>query len=52
MFFTIGDNHILLKADLVCMPCSLKHTCRHDKACMKAITVERVKQAVDKMLSE
>ena len=46
----LGDGHKLLKADLECMPCSLRGTCNNNKACMKAITVEQVKQAIDEVL--
>ena len=48
----LGDNNILLKANLPCMPCSLKGTCKSDKACMKAISVDEVKTAVDKQLAD
>ena len=46
----LGDNNILLKADLNCMPCSLKKKCPNNKACLKAITVEQVKSAVDEII--
>lgn len=45
----LGENNILLKADLPCMPCALRGKCKHDKACMKAITVDQVKEAIDKI---
>lgn len=45
----LGENNILLKADLPCMPCSLRGKCKHDKACMKAITVDQVKETIDKI---
>ena len=47
----IGENNILLKADLPCMPCSLKGECKHNKACMNSITIEQVKDAIDKILN-
>lgn len=46
----IGENNILLKADIPCMPCELKIKCPHNKACMKAITVDAVKYAINTML--
>ncbi len=46
----LGNNNILLKADLPCMPCSLKRKCNNNKACMKSITIEQVKKAVDEIL--
>ena len=46
----LGENNILLKADLPCMPCSLKVKCKHDKACLKAISIQQVKNAVNNML--
>ena len=46
----IGENNILLKADLPCMPCSLKGECKHNKACMNSITIEQVKETIDKLL--
>ena len=45
----IGGNNILLKADLECMPCSLQRKCPNNKACMRSITIEQVKSAIDKM---
>ena len=44
-----GDGNIHLKANLPCMPCGLKHKCRYNKACMNSITVEQVKEAIDKL---
>ena len=46
----LGENNILLKADLPCMPCSLKGECKYNKACMKSITVEKVKESIEKIL--
>lgn len=46
----LGNNNILLKADLDCIPCSLKGECKNNHACMKAISVESVKYAIDKIL--
>lgn len=45
----LGENNILIKADLPCIPCSLKGKCTHDKECMNAIGVDTVKFAVDKI---
>lgn len=47
----LGDGNILLKSDLECMPCSLRRKCPHNKACLNAITVNQVKDAVDLMLN-
>lgn len=49
-WMALGDGNILLKADLGCMPCSLKGKCKNDKACMKAITVNQVKAAINTMI--
>lgn len=46
----LGENNILLKADLPCMPCGLRIKCPNNKACMNAITVEQVKDAVNSIL--
>lgn len=46
----LGDNHILLRAELKCMPCGLKGRCINDKACMKAVSIEAVKNAVNEIL--
>lgn len=46
----LGEGHILLKADLPCMPCYLKGECKHNKACMNLITTDKVKTAIDSML--
>ena len=43
----LGDNNILLKDDLDCMPCSLKRKCQKDRACLRAITIEEVKKAFE-----
>lgn len=51
-WYALGENHILLKADLPCMPCSLKKKCSYDKACLKSITVEQVINAIDKLYNE
>ena len=46
----LGENNILLKADLPCMPCGLKGKCPNNKACMNNITVEQVKEAINKLI--
>lgn len=46
----LGNENILLKADLPCMPCSLKGKCQNNKACMSAIKVSDVKEGIDKFL--
>ena len=47
----LGKGNILIEADTPCAPCSLKkNICRHDKACMKSISIEQVKQAAAKLL--
>lgn len=46
----LGNENILLKADLDCMPCSLKGKCHKNKACLNSISVDDVKSAIDKML--
>ena len=43
----LGENNILLKSNLDCMPCSLRKKCPNNYACMKNITVDDVKYAVD-----
>ena len=48
----LGNNHILLKADLPCIPCSLSGKCENNHACMKNISVEEVKNAIDKSLNK
>lgn len=48
----LGENNILLKADLPCMPCNLKGKCEHNKACMKSISIKAVKHAIDKLISQ
>ena len=45
----LGENNILLKTDLACMPCGLKGKCPNNKACMNSITVEQVKEAINKL---
>ena len=48
----IGDDNILIKSDLECMPCSLKGKCQNNRACMENITIEQVKSAIDTMLNK
>lgn len=47
----LGEGNILLKSDLDCMPCSLKGKCHYNKACLNNITVDMVKSAIDRILS-
>ncbi|MBQ4122840.1 lipopolysaccharide heptosyltransferase II [bacterium] len=47
----LGDGSIPLKADLDCMPCYLRKKCPNNKACLNLITVEQVKQAIEKIIS-
>ncbi|MBQ3642796.1 lipopolysaccharide heptosyltransferase II [bacterium] len=47
----LGEKNKLIKADLPCMPCGLTKKCPNNKACMKSITVEQVKIAIDEILS-
>lgn len=46
----LGSGNILLKADLDCMPCSLKKKCTRNKECLNAVTIEQVKTAINKMI--
>ncbi len=48
----LGENNILLKSNLDCMPCSLSKKCPNNHACMKNITVEEVKSAADRILDK
>lgn len=49
-WFALGENNILLKSNLPCMPCSLKKKCKKDKECLKNITVNEVIESIDKQL--
>lgn len=49
-WYALGENNTLLKADLPCMPCGLRKKCPNNHDCMKKITVEEVKSAVDKYI--
>lgn len=46
----LGEGNILLKSNLPCMPCGLKKKCKNDKACLKNITVEQVKEAINSII--
>ncbi len=46
----LGEENILLKSDLPCMPCGLKKKCPRNKECLNRITVDEVKQGIDKFL--
>lgn len=48
----LGDGNILLKADLSCIPCNLKGKCKNNFACMKLITVNQVKEAIDRLTAQ
>ncbi len=45
-----GENNILFKPEISCAPCSLKKKCPNNKACLKSITPDRVKKAIDKFI--
>ncbi|MCR5260742.1 MAG: lipopolysaccharide heptosyltransferase II [Candidatus Gastranaerophilales bacterium] len=49
-WYALGENNTLLKADLPCMPCGLRKKCPNGHECMKKITVDEVKKAIDKHL--
>lgn len=49
-WYALGNNNTLLKADLPCMPCGLRKKCPNNYDCMKKITVQEVKSAIDKYL--
>ncbi len=49
-WFAYGDNNILLKSDLPCSPCCLKRQCDIDKKCLRDISVEMVKTAIDHII--
>lgn len=49
-WYALGENNILLKADLPCMPCSLKKKCDKDKDCLRKITVNKVIEAIDSLI--
>lgn len=49
-WYALGNNNTLLKADLPCMPCGLRKKCPINYDCMKKITVEEVKKAINKYL--
>ncbi len=46
----LGDKNILIKADLPCIPCALKGKCNNNYQCMKLISVNQVKNAIDELL--
>lgn len=46
----LGENNILIHADLDCMPCGLKGNCEKNHACLKSITIETVKKAIDNFI--
>ncbi len=48
----IGDDNIIIKSDLECIPCSLRGKCKNNIACMENITIEQVKSAIDTVLNK
>lgn len=49
LFWPLGKNHIVIKRDVNCSPCNLGVCQRH--CCMKLITVEEMKRAVDMQMN-
>ena len=49
-WYALGENNILLRGNLECMPCASKGKCKNNNACMKSISIEMVKQAIDKLV--
>ncbi len=45
-----GDKHIVLRKDLECSPCRSGYCLRKDFLCMRSITIEEVRESVDKQL--
>ncbi len=45
----LGENNILIKSNLPCVPCNLK-SCHTYKACMNDISVEQVKEAINQTI--
>ena len=50
-WYALGDNNVLLKSDLHCVPCGLRGKCAINYECMKKISVDAVKNAVNKYFS-
>ena len=45
-----SGTNILLTADVECRPCGLKKKCKNNFICLKNITTEQVKTAIDKII--
>lgn len=45
-----AHDAVVLKTNLPCQPCNLKKKCKRNYQCIKDITVEQVKEAVEKFL--
>ena len=47
-WYALGDNNVLLKSNLPCVPCGLSGKCSKNYECMKKIYVDDVKKAINK----
>ena len=45
-----SGTNILLTADVDCRPCGLKKKCKNNYSCLKSITVNQVKEAINKVI--
>ena len=46
----LGEKNILFKPNIECAPCSLKKKCKNNKACLKSISPNEIKKAIDKLI--
>lgn len=46
------DNSVVIKTDLPCQPCGLKKACKRDFQCIKDISVNQVKEEIEKLLEK
>jgi len=49
-WYALGENNKILHSDLPCIPCGLKKKCKFDYKCLKDISVETVKKAINELI--
>lgn len=51
-FAGLPDQHIILSNRLECTPCGYRNSCPYDKACIRGISIDQVRSAVRRALSD
>lgn len=49
-WYAMGENNKILHSNLTCIPCGLKKACKLNYQCLKDISVQMVKDAIDALI--